>query len=85
MPSIKLAKRAAALKACKELHRVGELDDNLKPKQSSIEEDTKHLFKHWPEEKEKNAGFSKTKRMHKKEVCLYFFLLQWHKIVFTHA
>lgn len=72
--SIKLAKRAAALYACIALHKIGELDDNLKPKKLAIEEDTNFLFTHWPEENEKNVGFSKTKRMHKKEVILFFIL-----------
>lgn len=72
--TIKLAKRAAALRACIQLHQIGELDDNLKPKKVLIDEDTKFLFTHWPENVEKFAGFSKTKRMHKKEVSFVIFV-----------
>lgn len=68
MGKTKLAKRAAALQACIRLHKMGELDDNLKPKHLSIDEDTGFLFKHWPAMNDKGAGNTKTKRMHKKEV-----------------
>lgn len=56
MNSKKYAKRAAALITCIKLHKMGELDDDLKPKRASIEEDTEFLFEHWPAEKEKEAG-----------------------------
>lgn len=69
MKSLKNAKRAAALEACKMLHQIGELTDTLKPKPKlSIEEDTSFLFSHYPKEKEKDAGNSKMKRTHLKQV-----------------
>ncbi|KAJ9599534.1 hypothetical protein L9F63_010006, partial [Diploptera punctata] len=45
MPTKKLAKRAVALEACKRLHKIGELNDNLLPVGSKCEElDSAHLF-----------------------------------------
>ena len=40
MPSKKQAKMAAALKACERLHTIGELDDNLLPKQTLSDEES---------------------------------------------
>ena len=40
MPSKNQAKMAAALKACKLLHKIGELDDNLLPKQTLSDEES---------------------------------------------
>lgn len=66
MANIKLAKKAAALQACIELHKCNELDDNLRPAPKIIkEEDVAYLFKHHPpkSESEKDAGIKKT-RLH---------------------
>ena len=40
MPSKKQAKMAAALKACELLHKIGELDDDLLPKQTLSDEES---------------------------------------------
>ena len=40
MPSKNQAKMAAALKACKLLHKIGELDDDLLPKQTLSDEES---------------------------------------------
>lgn len=39
MPSKKRAKMAAAYEACKQLHKIGELDDYLRPVEESSEDD----------------------------------------------
>nr|XP_022903592.1 endoribonuclease Dicer-like [Onthophagus taurus]XP_022903593.1 endoribonuclease Dicer-like [Onthophagus taurus] len=60
MPNKKSAKRAAAFTACKLLHQIKELDDNLRPKkQTVIEEDTNFLFPHYKDER---ANVAKEKR-----------------------
>ncbi|XP_044259487.1 endoribonuclease Dicer [Tribolium madens] len=65
------AKRAAALVACIKLHQCGELDNNLLPLKKQLDEaDVSHLFKHWPQEKECDAGNKKKKRLHDKEIAL---------------
>ncbi|CAG9768668.1 unnamed protein product [Ceutorhynchus assimilis] len=67
--SLKSAKRAAALKACELLHKVGELDDHLLPQKRRIaDQDVNFLFKHYPEVKEDMAGTNRNKRNHKKEI-----------------
>lgn len=69
MPNKKLAKRAAALKACILLHKCGELNDNLLPVLKDVkEEDVNFLFTFWPKTKEEKAGFKTKKRMHPKQV-----------------
>lgn len=69
MPSMKLAKRAAALFACKRLHEIGELDDHLLPRKFDIaNENVDFLFGHYPTENESMAGTNKNKRLHKKQV-----------------
>ena len=40
MPRKNLAKMAAALEACKKLHEIGELDDNLLPVRSLSDEES---------------------------------------------
>lgn len=74
MRTKRLAKRVAALKACELLHKRGELDDNLMPKaQNVIDEDVSYFFNHWSEIKEKDAGNTKKRRVHPKQViCFYF-------------
>ncbi|KAF7283787.1 hypothetical protein GWI33_022827 [Rhynchophorus ferrugineus] len=69
MSNTKLAKRAAALRACVKLHQIKELDDNLLPKKRAFaEEDFRDLFLHYPKLKEPLAGTNKCVREHKNEV-----------------
>ncbi|KAF2900394.1 hypothetical protein ILUMI_05788 [Ignelater luminosus] len=69
MRTKKLAKRAAALKACALLHKNGELDDKLIPKaQDIIDEDVSYFFCHWSDIKEKDAGNTKKRRVHPKQI-----------------
>lgn len=69
------AKRAAALMACIELHKIGELDDNLKPKARDLEKaDTSYLFQEWPEVKEPRAGSKNFTRIHPEKVCFAWVL-----------
>ncbi|XP_043279610.1 endoribonuclease Dicer isoform X2 [Venturia canescens] len=50
--SIAEAKRSAALKACVELHKIGELTNHLLPVEpSAVLGCNEHLFPHWEEEK----------------------------------
>lgn len=75
MTNIKNAKRAAAFQVCIMLHKMGEVDDNLKPKQRVlIDEDSNFLFGHYPKVKEVHAGNSKTKRTHLKQVYVFLYL-----------
>ncbi|XP_023029780.1 dicer-2 [Leptinotarsa decemlineata] len=70
--SAKNAKRAAALKACILLHKAGELDDHLQPRKQVVkDEDVGFLFKHYPAIKETNAGVTKTRRLHKKQISKF--------------
>nr|XP_023020794.1 endoribonuclease Dicer-like [Leptinotarsa decemlineata] len=72
MKSVKVAKRAAALKACEALHKAGELDDHLQPiKRRAKEEDVKFLFTHYPAERERGAGSAKRRRLHKRHITTY--------------
>ncbi|XP_046434103.1 endoribonuclease Dicer isoform X3 [Neodiprion fabricii] len=68
MPSIKLAKRSAALNCCKELHRIGELTDNLLPVTVDlILEDVDYLFPLWIDEEKtplSQPGTEARKRLH---------------------
>ena len=64
MKNKKLAKRAAAMKACILLHKAGEIDDNLVPVKRQVTENTNFLFKHWPEVDDKMTGTNKKKRIH---------------------
>ncbi|XP_063981181.1 endoribonuclease Dicer-like [Diachasmimorpha longicaudata] len=48
MPSLVLAKRSAALKACIELHKIGELNERLLPADTKdMMDDVTHLLKNW--------------------------------------
>lgn len=60
MPRKNLAKMAAALYACEELHKIGELDDNLLPVCSSSDESESE------EEEAESGGKKKTKAGTKK-------------------
>ncbi|XP_046601014.1 endoribonuclease Dicer isoform X4 [Neodiprion lecontei] len=68
MPSIKLAKRSAALNCCKELHHIGELTDNLLPVTVDlILEDVDYLFPLWIDEEKtplSQPGTEARKRLH---------------------
>lgn len=57
MPNIKLAKRSAALKACVELYKAGELNDNLMPisNKKCIEKFKDVYFKLWSSEEFKDG------------------------------
>lgn len=73
MLSKKNAKRAAALEACKLLHKCGQLDDNLQPWKKSVpEEDISYLFQHIPTKKDERAGLKKKKRLHSKHTATCF-------------
>lgn len=70
MRTIKNAKKAAALEACKRLHQIGELDDHLLPKKEVLrDEDVNFLFKHYPKVKEEKAGFTTNRRLYPIQVC----------------
>ena len=69
MPRKKLAKMAAAYKACKELHGIGELDDDLLPVRSSDEEsESEEENAESGEGKKTKAGTKKRKRIYEKKV-----------------
>lgn len=73
MRSLKDAKKAAALEACKRLHQIGELDDHLLPKKPVLcEEDVRFLFQHFPKEKENKAGFVANRRLYPVQVLQHF-------------
>lgn len=75
MKSIKNAKRAAALEACKRLHRIGELDDHLLPRKEELcEEDVSFLFPHYPMVKEEKAGYVSNKRLYPVQVSYVIFI-----------
>ncbi|KAK9308230.1 hypothetical protein QLX08_001702 [Tetragonisca angustula] len=53
MPSVYGAKRSAAMKMCKELHKIGELTDKLQPVTAeSLQKDLSYLFPNWSDENE---------------------------------
>ena len=72
MPSKNQAKMAAALKACKLLHKIGELDDNLLPKQtlsdeeSGLEEEEEAAAE--SDRKKPKAGTKKRRRQYVRKV-----------------
>lgn len=72
MSSIASAKRSAAMKMCIELHKIGELTDNLLPRTfQSIVESTDYLFPNWEVEDKSDAniiGTYKKKRHHELQV-----------------
>lgn len=76
MRSKKFAKRTAALNACIQLHKIGELNDDLVPiKRSTPDPSTNFLFTHWPEEKENHAGMNKNIRYYNKKVRYQIYYL----------
>ena len=68
MPSKKQAKMAAALKACELLHNIGELDDNLLPKQTLSDEESDLEEEAAADGKEPKAGTKKRKRRYRRKV-----------------
>lgn len=66
MPRKNLAKMAAAYNACKELHRIGELDDNLLPVRSLSDEESESA-----EEDAESGDVKKTKPGTKKRKRIY--------------
>ncbi|XP_078032947.1 endoribonuclease Dicer-L-like [Augochlora pura] len=67
-PSVSTAKRSAAMKMCIELHKIGELDDKLLPREVDvIPESIDYLFPNWVEEDKSEKeiiGTKKKKRSH---------------------
>ena len=70
MPRKNLAKMAAALSACKELHRIGELDDDLLPVRSLSDEESESEEEETEPggKKKKKAGTKKRKRIYERKV-----------------
>ena len=68
MISISSAKRSVAMNMCRELHKIGELSDNLKPVTIDIlQKDLSYLFPNWVNEAESeksSVGTYKKKRHH---------------------
>ncbi|XP_069680713.1 endoribonuclease Dicer isoform X2 [Periplaneta americana] len=70
MPSKKLAKRAAALKTCRLLHEMGELDENLLPCRRPQTFECPELFPLYEEDRDKDGprvGSKKKKRYYPRE------------------
>ena len=74
MPSKNQAKMAAALKACEKLHKIGELDDDLLPKQtlsdeeSGLEEEEEEEAAAESDGKKPKAGTKKRRRQYMRKV-----------------
>ena len=69
MPRRNLAKMAAAFYACVELHKIGELDDNLLPVRSlSDDESESEEEEEGSEEKREKSGTKKRKRVYQRKV-----------------
>lgn len=74
--AIDIAKRSAAVKACIELYKIGELDENLLPKKvedSMVE--AQHLFPYMEDEEkspEAMPGTTSKKRLHQRIVSFVF-------------
>lgn len=70
MPRKNLAKMAAALDACIELHKIGELDDNLLPVRNLSEDESESEEEHdeSPGKKRKKAGTKKRKQTYERKV-----------------
>ncbi|XP_076280664.1 endoribonuclease Dcr-2 isoform X2 [Lasioglossum baleicum] len=67
--NINIAKRSAAMKLCIELHKIGELSDNLMPHGvNAILKNVDYIFTNWEEEDKSETGIigtNKKKRAHK--------------------
>lgn len=74
MLNTRLAKRSAALNCCKELHKIGELTDNLLPVTiNMILEDVDYLFPMWRNEeinKIEQPGTTAKKRLYQLAVSM---------------
>ena len=70
MPRKNLAKMAAALDTCIELHKIGELDDNLLPVRnlSDDESESEEEDDESPGKKRKKAGTKKRKQTYERKV-----------------
>lgn len=72
MISISSAKRSVAMNMCMELHKIGELSDNLKPVTiETLQKDLSYLFPNWVDEVESeksSVGTYKKKRHHQLQV-----------------
>lgn len=70
MPRKNLAKMAAALYACEELHKIGELDDNLLPVRSLSDEESESEEEEGESggKKKSKAGTKKRRRRYGKKV-----------------
>ena len=70
MPRKNLAKMAAALDACIELHKIGELDDNLLPVRNLSEDESESEEENdeSPGKKRKKAGTKKRKQTYERKV-----------------
>ena len=70
MPRKKLAKMAASLKACQRLHEVGELNDDLVPVRSLLDDDSEEEEEEEDEESRKRGkqGTKKRKRRYVRKV-----------------
>lgn len=57
MPTLKMAKRSAALEACKELHKIGALNDHLYPVNTfkCLENQKEIYFKIWNSQEFRNG------------------------------
>ena len=77
MDSIPLAKQSAALNACRRLHEIGELTDDLQPVSiKNVLQNVDFLFPNWENEKidgapgERLPGTTSKKRVHSIEVSI---------------
>lgn len=71
MPRKNLAKMAAALSACEELHKIGELNDDLLPVCSLSDEESESEEEEQAEpggKKKKKAGTKKRRRRYGRKV-----------------
>ena len=72
MPRKKLAKMAASLKACQRLHEVGELNDDLVPVRSLLDDDSDEEEEEEEEDEESRKrgkqGTKKRKRRYVRKV-----------------
>lgn len=72
-PRVDIAKKAAALKGCIELHKANELTDRLLPKtEKDVLMKLDHLFPHWPQDMENGKIKISTKRHHPIKVLFVF-------------
>ena len=79
MSSIKKAKRSAAYKACIELYKLKEINDELRPRKiEDVLKETRHLFSYMEEEEAGDEtsipGTYSKKRCHPRIVCCALYL-----------